>query len=192
MVGTIRFPRIRRLSLITLCLATLLAVAIACGRSDESSGAVAASPPTTPPEPTSTAAPTVPPTARPELAAGLIIPVVEPEPGSDEAAIFDVFERVTRALRTGDLDSYLALCNPSGSVYKISQLEFVLDNVFSQFGDLTGLNHRDVTVRIFKDDTALTESIMYEFDDVFFESFSYSFNKIDGIWYANSNCSGVG
>ncbi|MCH7970771.1 MAG: hypothetical protein IH960_06985 [Chloroflexi bacterium] len=173
-------------------MATLLAVAIACGGSDESSDTVAADPPTTPPEPTSTAAPTVPPTARPEPAAGLIIPVVEPEPGSDEAAIFDVFERVTRALRTDDLDSYLALCNPARKAMTIPQLEFIFDNLFSQYGDLTGLNHRDVTVRVFKDDTALTESIMYSFDDIFFESFSYSFNKIDGTWYANSNCTAGG
>lgn len=192
MVGTIRSPGIGRWSLKPVFAAILIVVAVACGGSAESADTVATNPPTTSPEPTSTAAPTVPPTARPEPAAGLIIPAVEPEPGSDEAAIFDVLERVTRALRTDDLDSYLALCNPSRSVYTISQLEFVLDNVFSQFGDLAGLNHRDVTVRIFKDDTALTESIMYEFDDVFFESFSYSFNKIDGIWYANSNCTGVG
>ena len=70
----------------------------------------------------------------------------------------------------------------------LSQVEFAFESVFGQYGDLAGINHRDVTVRLFKDDTALTESTMYEFDDVLFLSFSYSFSKVDGNWYADSNC----
>lgn len=188
MVGTIRSPQIRRRSLITLLAAVFIAIAIACGGSDESSDAVAADPPTTAPEPASTPVPTPSPTETPRPVGKPVVPVVEPEPGSDEAAVLKVLETVTTSLRNNDFALYRSICNPSKSVMTLAQVEFTFVNFFGQYGDLAGINHRDVTVRIFDDDTATTESVMYEFDDVLFSSFSYTYSEVDGKWYADSNC----
>ena len=188
MPGKPGYPRIRRRSLIPLFVAMLLAVVIACGGSEESSGAVAADPPTPPPAPASTSAPAVSPTKTPRPVAEPVIPAVEPEPGSDEAAIFEVLAVATMAMRSEDYALYRSACNPAKKTLTLEQVEFVFDSVFSQYGDLAGYNQRDVTVRIFKDDTALTESIFYEFDNVLFSSFQYSFIKVDGEWYVDSFC----
>ncbi len=89
------------------------------------------------------------------------------------------------SLRNEDFALYQSLCNPSKPVLTLDQVEFLFESVFSQYGDLAGISHRDVTVRLFQDDTALAELIKYEFDYVLFSSFSYSFSKVDGNWYAN-------
>lgn len=117
-----------------------------------------------------------------------VVPKVEPEAGSDEAAIIEVFTRVALALRAGDTAGYLEACNPNRKQMTPAQMEFTFDNVYRQYGDLPGVTMKDVTIRLFKDDTATIESIMYSYDDVMFERFSYSFAKVDGAWYAESNC----
>ncbi|MEE8045667.1 MAG: hypothetical protein V3T49_02385 [Dehalococcoidia bacterium] len=118
----------------------------------------------------------------------LVIPVEEPETGSDEAAVLSALAKVVTALRTDDYDLYIATCNPTRSTLNRAQVEFVFESVFSPYGNLKGINHRDVSVRLFKDETAMTESVMYEFDSVLFERYSYSYSKVDGEWYADSNC----
>ena len=121
-----------------------------------------------------------------------VVPKVEPEAGSDEAAIIEVFTRVALALRAEDIAGYLEACNPNRKRMTPAQMEFTFDNVYRPFGDLPGVTIKDVTIRLFKDDTATIESIMYSYDDVMFERFSYSFAKVDGAWYAESNCGSYG
>ena len=114
--------------------------------------------------------------------------MTEPESGSDEEAILNVLERVTLSIRSEDTTEYVESCNPSRAKLSEAQVEFVFESVFSQLGELAGINHRDVTVRTFKDDTAITESVMYEYDDVLMSRYQYSFSKVDGNWYADTNC----
>ena len=166
--------------------AVVLAVVIGCGGgADPTATSV---PPIAPPEPTSTLVPAASPIKTPRPVAEPVVPAVEPEPGSDEAAVLKVLENVTMSYRNEDFALFQSLCNPSNAVLRLDQVEFLFESVFSPFGDLAGINHRDVTVRLFKDDTAITESIMYEFDDVLFSSYSYSFSKVDGNWYLDSFC----
>ena len=117
-----------------------------------------------------------------------VVPMTEPEPGSDEEAILNVLERVTLSIRSEDTTEYVESCNPSRAKLSEAQVEFVFESVFSQLGELAGINHRDVTVRTFKDDTAITESVMYEYNDVLMSRYQYSFSKVDGNWYADTNC----
>ena len=117
-----------------------------------------------------------------------VVPEIEPEPGSDEEAILGVLERVTLAIRSENTGEYVESCNPTRSRLTEAQTKFVFESVFTPFGELAGITHRDVTVRTFKDDTAITESVMYVYDDVLMSRFQYSFTKVDGNWYADTNC----
>jgi hypothetical protein len=117
-----------------------------------------------------------------------VVPKVQPESGSDEEAILEVFDRVIRSIRAEDTYAYVEACNPTRPRLSEAQTKFVFESVFAPYGELTGITHRDVTIRTFDDDTALTESIMYDYDQVLFSRFAYGFSKVEGNWYADSNC----
>jgi hypothetical protein len=115
-------------------------------------------------------------------------PAIEPEPGSDEAAIIESYEEIVRAIRTRDYAAYVEACAPTSRRLSIEQTEFVFRSIWDEFLDVAGMTQREVTIRLFDDGTALTEAVMYEYDDLFLERLSYGFTKIDGEWYATTNC----
>ena len=115
-------------------------------------------------------------------------PEVEPEPGSDEAAIIEAYERTIQAIRARDFVAYVDACATSKRRISVDQTEFVFNSIWDEYLNVAGMTQREVTVRTFKDDTAFTESVMYEFDEVFVERFSYGFSKLDGVCYATTNC----
>lgn len=117
-----------------------------------------------------------------------VVPRIVPDPGSDEEAILEVLDRVARAIRAENTSEYVEACNPTRPRLTEAQTKFVFESVFASFGELAGITHRDVTVRTFKDNTAITESVMYDYDNVLMSRFQYSFTKVDGNWYADTNC----
>lgn len=194
MVGTKESFTARFGWLTALAVAMLLTLAMACGGSDEEKPSSAASndtnlvPDLAPDESDSIEDDPVVAQDNRVPPSELVIPMVEPESGSDEEAIIGVFEQVMAAIRAEDSAGYLATCNPTKKKLSTAQLDFVFESVFGPYGELAGMSQRDLTIRTFKDDTALTESTFYEYEDVLFERFSYGFSKIDGTWYADSNC----
>lgn len=200
MVGTKGFFDTGRGWIAILVIGLILILGTACGGGDEETAAAASDSPSS----VSDTAPlesealdddlSDPDTATPSppderiAPAEAVVPKVQPEPGSDEEAILEVFERVTRAIRDEDTFAYVEACNPSRPRLSEAQTKFVFESVFTPYGELAGITHRDVTIRTFDDDTALTESIMYDYDEILFSRFSYGFSKVEGNWYADSNC----
>ncbi len=123
-----------------------------------------------------------------EPAEQVLFPAVAAEEGSEEAIILDRLDQVIRALRSEDWDTYLEICNPGRDKFKLEQIVFLADTIFNPNGGMLGTNHRNVTVKVYGEDTAITESDYYEFEEHLFEDYSYSWSKVDGIWYSNSNC----
>lgn len=171
----------------TLIVGSLLTLSIASACGGDAAPEAA---PTATSVATATAAPVATPTEDvvAEIAPAPVVPAVEPEAGSDEATILDGLDQVARAMRTEDWVSYLEVCNPTRSIFTLAQIEFLADNIFNTSGNMAGTNYRDVTVQIYGEDTAKTESNLYEYDTVIFENYSHSWSKVDGNWYSNSNC----
>lgn len=167
--------------------AVAIVAAVACGSDDPAPAAA----PTAAPEPTSAPAPTATPEPEVVIVDIPIVPAVEPEAGSDEAAILDLFERVVRTINLEDWDGFVGNCNPARPVMSVSQAKFMGDNIFSFRVELAGLNYRNVTVRLFDDGTAITTGDEYSFDEPTVEVI-YSWAKVDGQWYFSSNCTTAG
>lgn len=178
MVGTITARPVRIQTRIRNMFAVAAAVAIvaavACGSDD----------------PAPAAAPTAVPaqTATPDALPDVVVAAVEPEAGSDEAAILELFERVVRTINTEDWDAYVGNCNPTRPVMSASQVEFFFaDNPMTARVELAGLNYRNVTFRVFDDGTAITKGDEYSFEEPTIDV-QYSWAKVDGQWYFSSNC----
>ncbi len=192
MVGTKRFGRNTVAWTIAPLIAILMVTVIACG--GEADEVVAIQTNAADVQPSSTPEPD----AFDDIASSgiqkrtftgpVVVPLTEPEPGSDEEAIIETMERFVQAVITSNVDAYLAECNPTRTVFTVPQAEFFFEDVFSQFGDPAGWNYRDVTVRLYGEDTAISETTIYHFDEVYGEDYSISWSKVDGIWYSNSNC----
>ena len=56
------------------------------------------------------------------------------------------------------------------------------------WGDLAGINHRNVTFKLLSDDLASTESSIYSFESLLADGFTYTWSKVDGKWYSDSSC----
>ena len=123
----------------------------------------------------------------------LVIPVVEPEPGSDEAAILNSLSNVALAVATKDWDLFVKTCNPNRRMKNGAQAELLVDFYIAQGrADLSGLNYRDVAVQIFEDGSAVTMAAEYLHDEVGTEQVQFSWFNSDGNWYLNTNCINTG
>ncbi|MCH8911144.1 MAG: hypothetical protein IH867_10455 [Chloroflexi bacterium] len=178
MVGTIRFTRIGRWSLTAVFAAILVMVAVACEGSAESADTVATV------EPTKTVPPTVPPTEEPEPVGDLVVPVVEPDVGSDEAAILEVLERQIRALNIEDWVGFLDTCDPRlAKPVTPEKAAFIWDTNVVPFIPTGSLSRRNVGVRLFDDGTANVTSDAYSYGALAFADFSDVWVERDGEWY---------
>lgn len=190
MVGTKRSFKTSTKRLIVVSAVLILAVATACGSNDEPLDEIVVvaeqSDTVLDSESVSDSIKTEPNT--PASAGPVVVPAVEPVPGSEEAAILDVLDSVGRAMRTQDWNLYLEACNPTRAMFKLPQITFLGEERFNQSGLIAGTSYRDVTVRLYGEDTAITESNLYEYDNLLFENYSHSWTKLDGNWYSNSNC----
>lgn len=130
----------------------------------------------------------------PPLQLSVVIPAVEPAAGSDEAAILEVFDRVVRAVNVEDWEATVETCDPGRAHMTAAQAELIINIDYLRSHDsLAGLNFRNVTVRIFDDRTALTESDEYELDrPVYSEPVQHSWHAVDGVWYSDTFCSMTG
>ncbi len=180
MIRTIRFPRIRRRSLLTLFAAMLLAVAVACGGSDEPAE------PTQIPSPTSVPAP--PPVA---LGDGVTV-----EPGSDEAEIVALWERLVVSMRTRDFAEYHAGCRPDLQA-KISVEDiaaaFERESNNPVYGRPVFTPEANVVLHEFRKfrDTMTVTWDWLEGEDVIGSGLGEGHDRVDGKWYLSGGiCSG--
>ena len=130
----------------------------------------------------------------PSTQLSVVIPAVEPAAGSDEAAILEVFDRVVRAVNVEDWEATVETCDPGRAHMTAAQAELIINIDYLRSHDsLAGVNFRNVTVRIFDDRTALTESDEYELDQpVYSDPVQHSWHAVDGIWYSDTFCSVTG
>ena len=193
MVGTIEARRARVRNVFAVVAALAITVAAACGSDDPTPAVAPTIQPTTTPAPTSAPAPTPTPETVLETVAP-VVPAVEPEAGSDEAAILDVLDRVVRAARVGDIDSILENCDPTTTKLTPEGIDRMIGQIFfrdflkEKGKDFAGFNYRNVAVRVFDDGTAITSSDQYTFDELDFEGIQGSYHSRDGNWYPDSFC----
>ena len=114
-------------------------------------------------------------------------PAVEPEAGSDEAAILDVLEHVVRAFTVEDWDASLERCDPSLRTMTAEQAEQIIEVTYGGAG-VADLNFRNVTFKVFDDGTALTSSDVYRLDELVFENVQQSWHAGEGKWYSDTFC----
>jgi hypothetical protein len=195
MVGTRSTFKSKSTWLLTLFTAMLLVSAAACGgTSDEPSTAVAAN---------SADQSILDPSGTDDSGDAnqgaltpvdpLVVPVVEPEPGSDEAVILNSLSNVALAVATKDWDLFVETCNPNRRMKNGAQAELLVEFYIAQGrADLSGLNYRDVAVQIFDDGSAATTAVEYLRDEVGTEQVQFSWFNSDGIWYLNTNCINTG
>ncbi len=123
-----------------------------------------------------------------------VIPATEPVAGSEEEAVFDLFNRAVSAINVEDWDTFVEICNPNRNHFTPTQAEFVIGQGFSgSHDDLSTLNFRDVTVQLYDDGTAITESYVYRDDELVYSNPNQTtWHSEDGIWYGSNYCSAIG
>ncbi|MCH8230601.1 MAG: hypothetical protein IIA53_09760 [Chloroflexi bacterium] len=190
MVGTITAGKRRPGWLAALIIVMLMAVAIACGSSDEPSDAGVAAQPASATTATNTPAPIEKPAELVKPSFEPIVPAVEPEAGSDEAAVLEVFRSVISAMNAEDWVSYVENCNSELGRRSVKSAEEA-ESVFELAGqriELASYNRRNVTVRLFDDGTAITTSDEYRYNDLISEGLTDSWEYADERWYAITLC----
>ena len=110
------------------------------------------------------------------------------EPGSDEAEIFSLTERLVLSLRSRDAEALLAECHPDLQA-GVSVAEFAAlieeDSTWSGYGQPVFTSEMNFTIhdiRKFRD-TGTVNYEWHEGEDVIRADFAQSLEKVDGRWY---------
>ena len=126
------------------------------------------------------------------MAPVLVDPIVEPEIGSDEAAILEVFERQVLAFNQRDPGAFIKTCDPRLAKVNVhAAIERLWSTYLEPSAPGQSYNRRFVEVKVFKGEFANVSSKPYSYDEPFFSqelsgSFTDSWVKVDGEWYISN------
>lgn len=206
MVGTKISVQTRLVWLTATSIAILMAVAAACGNSDEPASTVVLNAPPTLDESTVRSQSILDATdaddslnaqlSTPKMVEVLVHVTFEPEVGSDEAAILKVFERQIKALNLNDWVGFLDTCDPRlAKLNSAEQLEGLWDTYVRPFAPALSYNRRNTEIQLYGGDIANVKSDLYSYDTPFFSVVENNVTelwvKVEGNWFmSNAMCHG--
>jgi hypothetical protein len=112
---------------------------------------------------------------------------VEPEEGSDEAAILKVVRAQVLAYNLDNPVDFLKGCDPRLAKPNGPEDVVRLWSTFTApFAPERSFNVRILGIRFFDDDTALVESDLYSYDEQILGTIAESWVTVDGGWYLSN------
>ena len=127
-----------------------------------------------------------------ELVEVFVVPAVEPEAGSDEAAILEVFERQVRALNLRDWETFIDTCDPRlAKINDVETVESLSETFVFAYAPAPSYNRRNVEIKVFNGSAANVAAEWYSYDEpVLFDGATAvtteSWVKVDGDWYVSN------
>jgi hypothetical protein len=127
-----------------------------------------------------------------EMASPLITPLEVPEPGSDEAKIYEVMTRRLKALNLQDYQGVMDTCDPRLSKPNTAEkLETLWETFATPYAPAMTYNRKYASIRFLKDGSGIMESDLYSYDEPMFPSQDSnavidSWHKVDGQWYISN------
>lgn len=126
------------------------------------------------------------------MASPLITPLEEPEPGSDEAMIYEVMTTRLKALNLQDYQGVLDTCDPRlAKPNTPEKLEILWETFAIPYAPAMTFNRKNASIRFLKDGSGIMESDLYTYDERLFPSQESnavmdSWYKVDGKWYISN------